>query len=125
MILCNGDHEYALWESIKDHVEDAGNECEFYDAELVVSLEGYRGHYLGRDFIYEAIALEGERDPGDETILDRYEEEYDVMIEPGYTIAECVSDMVQEYEMRLFERGYHVEWNDGVVIVKIGSEINE
>lgn len=126
MIICTGDHEYSIYDSVSDHDEMPRQiDCELHNAELVVSLEGYRGHYLGRDFIYEAIELAGEMNTGDTEILDKYETDYEEQIEPGYSVAECVSDMVQEYENRLFDRGFYVEWNDGVQVVKVNEEIRE
>lgn len=130
MILCTGDHEYSIFDSVEDHAgySPRRSDCELHHAELVVSLDGWRGHYLGRDFTYEAMALL-EDDPedfhDDVVILDRYENESDFELEPGYTIGEAVSDITIKYENKLFEAGFYVEWNDGVQVVKIGDEIND
>lgn len=133
MIVCYGDHEYSIFDSVSDHEGyGPGNDCELHDAELVVSLDGWRGHYLGRDFIYQAIGLlEGIFNPEDFTsdlqILDQYEDRSDYLVPPSnsYTIAEAVSEMIGEYESHLDDAGFLTEWNDGVMIVKVGDEINE
>lgn len=134
MIVCHGNHEHAIFDSVSDHDDmyprTQPNDCELYEAELIVSLGGHRGHYLGRDFAYEAYELlkdaglsEDEYLTEDMPILDRYENEHAVEIEPGYTVAEVVQEMVETYENLLFENGFYVEWNDGVRIVKEGKEI--
>lgn len=132
MIVCTGDHEYQIFDSIADH-DDYGpsDDCELFAADLVVKLDGWRGHYLGRDFIYEAIELVDkdtvsiDRIADNVAILDRYEDEPTAEIEPSFTVAECVSEMVGEYEGYLADAGYLVEWNDGFRIVKVGEEINK
>lgn len=131
MIVCYGDHEYSLFDSVSDHSDyGPGSDCELHEADLVVKLDGYRGHYLGRDFIYQAMGiLEEKFNPedfdSDRQILDEYEDHANYLVPPSnsYTVAEAVSEMVGEYESHLFDAGFYVEWNDGVQIVKVGDEI--
>lgn len=124
MIVCYGDHEYSIFDSVSDHADyGPGNDCELHEAELVVKLDGHRGHYLGRDFIYEALLLLDIDNPDDTAILDKYENDYMEEVEPGFTVAECVDEMVGEYESHLDDAGFFTQWNDGVVIVKVGEQI--
>lgn len=133
MVVCTGDHEYSVFYSVQDHNDSfgSGGGCELYEAELVFNLEGWRGHYLSRDFAIEALSSNlvpgmtfENIDPDD--ALDRYEDSWDEDLtsdSPGWTVGEEVMEIAGTIENKLWEAGYVVEWNDGVVVMRTGNQI--
>lgn len=127
---CAGDGWYGIYTKgscdctgwrINNHRDD------LQPAELTFSLDGHRGHYLSRDFTWEAADVLGIELPADDAaILDRYEDGADEpanMDEPnsGYMVYEAVVDIADEYEGKLSDAGYVVEWSDDVCVYKVLS----
>lgn len=129
------DGEFSVMDMQEYHVD--GGEAEYGPAvscNLVLSLEGYRGHYLSADFITEArYLLEDVKLSVDEkrTLVEAYGHAITYSdhqglhssgkCDPKCSACEFISDDADTVERILTDHCFIVEWNDGVSVFKVGT----
>lgn len=106
------------------------------DAELVLSLEGNRGHYLSADFVINAARLldDKELSTQDREQLAEHVENASTYnqhqglfsgveaCEPMCGACEYVVEDAYAVEAMLSEHGFVVEWNDGVAVYRVSED---